>query len=112
MLHGTLACDPDGLPLGLLEQRFIDRPELDRSAEADEKESRRWAEVVEALSGLDLGEARAVHVMDREGDAYAVFRRAADLGEAVLVRAQHDRAINEERPSEESSPGDRPGSYV
>lgn len=95
MLHNTLACDVEGLPLGLLDQRFIDRQELGVSGKAaDEKESGRWADVVEQLSTLDLGGTDAVHVMDREGDAYAVFRQAAAAGVHVLVRAQHNRIID------------------
>ena len=42
MLHNTLACDVEGLPLGLLDQRFIERKSLGKSEEEERaKESRR-----------------------------------------------------------------------
>ena len=84
MLHDTLACDVEGLPLGLLDQRFIARPALGAS---DGREGGRWADVIGAVHERRFGDARAVHLMDREGDDYALFARAAALGEHVLVSA-------------------------
>ena len=105
MLHNTLACDVEGLPLGLVDQRFIDRKELGvSSGAADEKESGRWADIVDELKILDFGDTRAVHVMDREGDAYAVFRQADAVGAHVLVRAQHNRVID--RDDQDENTGD------
>lgn len=104
MLHNTLACDVEGLPLGLVDQRFIDRKEPGvSSGPADEKESGRWADIVGEMDALDFGATRAVHVMDREGDSYSVFRQAAAVGAHVLVRAQHNRVIDKNAPDEGSS---------
>lgn len=115
MLHNTLAITPDGQPLGLLDQRFIDRKSF-HGANAtekkrirhcneaiDAKESRRWIDVIRRCHSLDFGSTRTVHVCDREGDIYELFRDARALGEHVLVRAARNRAIDKEHRREEPS---------
>lgn len=116
MLHNTMAFTPDGQPLGLLDQRFIERQsfhgedaqekrEIRHCNEAiDVKESRRWIDVIRTCHAFDTGDCRTVHVCDREGDIYELFRDAAALGEHVLIRAARNRAINKthrrEQPTE------------
>jgi len=106
LLHNTLAVTDKGIPLGLLDQTFIDRKcfhgdnhsearkvrHWNRSAE--EKESIRWINVVKKCHRLDFGPTKIVHVADRECDIYEFFRDANDLGEHVLVRASQNRSIN------------------
>ena len=107
MLHNTLAITTQGLPLGLLDQRFIERKqlheepaELTRSHRTrptkaiEQKESRRWVDVLHHCHALDVGSSQMVHVCDREADIYELFRDAEVLGEKALVRAAHNRAIN------------------
>ena len=107
MLHNTLAVTTEGLPLGLLDQRFIDRKQLHedtaeltrsertRATKAiEQKESRRWIDVLHHCHALDTGSCETVHVCDREADIYELFRDADSLSEKVLVRAAHNRAIN------------------
>lgn len=107
MLHNTLAITTDGLPLGLLDQRFIDRKQFhEDTAEQtrtnrsritkaiEDKESRRWIDVIHTCHAMKSGRCRMVHVCDREADIYELFRDAEALGEKVLVRAAHDRAID------------------
>ena len=112
MLHNTLAVSTDGSPIGLLDQRFIDRKsfhgnnareknEIRHCNEAiGDKESRRWFDVVQELAELDFGRTRVVHVADREGDIYEFFRDCAGIGQHVLVRAARDRSINKKRRRE------------
>ena len=82
MLHNTMAFTTDGVPIGLLDQRFIERKsfhgddaqekrEIRHCNEAiDAKESRRWIDVIRTCHGFDTGNCRTVHVCDREGDIW------------------------------------------
>ena len=105
MLHNTLVTTLSGLPLGLADQRFIDRkhflgPEKNESGTrrvdlpVEQRESCRWIDVVRDCAALDTGAARRVHVCDREADFYELFRDAATLEEHVLVRASRNRSID------------------
>jgi hypothetical protein len=106
ILHNTLAVTHEGIPLGLLDQRFIDRksfhtpnrleagstPRWDRPIE--EKESVRWINVLKKCARMDFGQTQITQVADRECDIYEFYRDAADLGQQVLVRAAKNRVIN------------------
>ena len=115
MLHNTLAVCEHGVPLGLLDQRFIDRKELkgDNYKEkrsirnwnncVEVKESIRWINVVKKANEMDLGNTQVVHVADRESDFYEFYRDAIDMGEHFLIRAAKNRAINKQRRRESPS---------
>ena len=114
MLHNTLISTVSGLPLGLVDQRFIDRKEFLGDSEetpftsgvhypVEQRESRRWIDVIRRCAALDTGTARKVHVCDREGDFYELFRDAAALEQHVLVRAARNRAIDKRRRSDRAS---------
>lgn len=106
MLHNTLAVSESGLPLGLIDQRFIDRKSLSGrdfeekrqirhwNAAVKDKESARWIDVLRKCHGLDFANTQTVHVADRECDMYEFFRDAVDLDEKVLIRAARNRSIN------------------
>lgn len=106
MLHNTLAVSVDGVPLGLLDQRFIERKAFNDKSAVDkrknrhwnrpieEKESIRWINVVKTSRQFDFGRTQIVHVADRECDLYEFYRDAAALGEKVLIRAAKNRSIN------------------
>ncbi len=106
ILHNTLAVTDEGVPLGLLDQRFIDRKSFsgDNAKEKrtirnwnrriEQKESVRWINVVKKSHEIDFGTTRIIHVADRECDLYEFYRDAADLGEDILVRAAKNRSIN------------------
>jgi hypothetical protein len=106
LLHNTLAVTDKGIPLGLLDQTFIDRKLFHGNNHyearkvrhwnrpAEEKESIRWINVVRKAHRLDFGPTKIIHVADRECDIYEFFRDATDLGEHVLVRASKNRSIN------------------
>ena len=106
ILHNTLAVTCEGLPLGLIDQRFIDRKSFHGNnhqkkqvirhcnAAISDKESQRWIDVLGAVRNYDLGTTRVIHVADRECDIYEFFRDANELGESVLIRAAQNRSIN------------------
>lgn len=113
MLHNTLAVTTEGIPLGILDQRFIDRKSLrkngievgrggdHREEPVKKKESQRWIDVIRACHDFDVGDCRMVHVCDREGDFYELFRDATSIGEHILIRASRNRAINKEKRRDE-----------
>ena len=116
MLHNTLAVSDSGVPLGLIDQHYIDRKSLQGSSHKEKrslrhwnnninkKESKRWVDILVKASRMDFGKTEIIHVADRESDIYEFFREAADLKEHVLIRAARNRAINKtkrrEAPSE------------
>lgn len=55
-------------------------------------ESARWIRGVERARSL-LGDTRCIHLMDREGDAYAVMSAIVVNGDDFVIRAQADRLL-------------------
>jgi len=112
ILHNTLAVTDEGIPLGLLDQTFIDRKSFYGKNFAEkrkirhwnrpieEKESIRWINVVRKCHRFDFGQTQTIHVADRECDLYEFYRDAVDLGENVLVRASKNRSINKDKRRE------------
>jgi len=106
LLHNTLAVTDAGIPLGLVDQRFIERKSFignnhNASRKSrhwnrpiNEKESIRWINVVQKMHQIDTGQAHVVHVADRECDQYEFFRDAVRMKENVLIRAARNRSIN------------------
>ena len=106
ILHNTLAVTDQGIPLGLLDQTFVDRKSFHAGSEEEaqrvrrwnrpieEKESIRWINVLKKCHQMEFGQTHIIHIADRECDLYEFYRDAADLGEQVLVRAAKNRAIN------------------
>ena len=106
LLHNTLAVTDAGIPLGLVDQRFIERKSFignnhNASRKSrhwnrpiNEKESIRWINVVQKMYQIDTGQAHVVHVADRECDQYEFFRDAVRMKENVLIRAARNRSIN------------------
>ena len=105
MVHDTLAVNPAGTPLGLIDVQAWARERSDHGQRRlggdqrslDDKESGKWLDSHYRASQLqrELGTAsRVVSVADREGDLFELVD-AAQAGDAaaILVRAQHDRAL-------------------
>jgi hypothetical protein len=103
-LHSMLACQPEGLPLGVLHAQCWARPQTptdptrgrnDKSI--DEKESLCWLEAwrTAASAARRLPQTTLVTLADRGGDLYELH----DLVQAgppnlhAVVRAQHDRHL-------------------
>jgi len=106
ILHNTLALSVEGTPLGIVDQRFIDRKSFhgknheesrkirNWNRPIEEKESIRWIDVVKKSHSLDFCKTEIIHVADRECDFYEFFRDAAEIKESVLIRASKNRSIN------------------
>lgn len=62
-------------------------------AKDSERESLRWARLVEEVEGRLGGRAQLIHVMDREGDSYDLFAGLKAAGRRFVIRASHDRVL-------------------
>jgi hypothetical protein len=106
-IHSCIAVSPEGVPLGLLTQRYETRTaqkdartkeELKKRPIA-EKESYRWLETLrESLRTLP-DEAEPITVCDREGDFYELYAEAQNLGADFVIRVIHDRKIEADEKS-------------
>ncbi len=80
ILHGLLALSDKGLPLGIINQEFIDRKGFKDKGRLtktqfvllpiSQKESKRWPEFIKISKTLDTGDVQIIHIADREGDIY------------------------------------------
>jgi len=102
-LHSTLAVTPQGQPLGLLTQAYVERP-LDQPAHTpnelrklpiEEKESYRWLQALEKTVDLTPPGVQVVTVCDREADIYDLFALAQERQASLLVRADDDRCLQD-----------------
>ena len=99
LLHASVALGLDGVPrpLGVLHAAPWVRTERRKRSKAKQadgvKESARWGDAVRATREL-LGEGvTAIHVMDREGDAYPSLAAMVEGGDHFVVRAAQDRVV-------------------
>ena len=113
ILHNSFAIDELGIPLGLVNQKFIERKEIKAGSKkikkhlihnqaVEEKESYRWIEAVRNFQQLGCKKREIVHVTDREGDFFELYRECCELEEKFLIRAAHNRNINKSKRREPS----------
>lgn len=101
MQHNTLAVTPNGLPLGLIDQKCWSRPFTpeEKGAQSpdsiEEKESFKWIESLRNTQLYSPAGTKVVTVCDRESDIYEFFDEAEKLNAFALVRLKHDRQIEE-----------------
>jgi hypothetical protein len=106
-LHSSLAMTLHGVPLGILDAQCWARdPEehgkkvLRRDTPIEDKESYRWIKSYQAVAAVQERNPQLtlVSVADREGDIYELFAEALRTpgGPKLLVRAQHNRALQDE----------------
>ncbi|MHB1949443.1 MAG: IS4 family transposase [Gammaproteobacteria bacterium] len=109
MLHNTMAITTSGIPLGIIDQRYIDRKEFHEKESRkfrycnnpiELKESFRWIQVIQDAHGFMPEKKDVVHVADREADIYELYRDVADLNEHFIIRASVNRSINKEKRRE------------
>jgi hypothetical protein len=102
--HETLMVDTEGIALGVFDvQSYIRAQEplkKQRGGQAMQRESRRWLKSLESCQRAAQscgGAPQIVSVADREADFYEFFAHRAQEAPAVeiLVRAQHDRELEE-----------------
>lgn len=108
MLHGTLAVNAEGTPLGLLAAQCWarDPSEFGKKAKRhslpiEQKESNKWLTSFRAATAAAAAcpDTTIVSVGDREADIYELFALAHQTPNAplLLVRAQHNRKLLEEQ---------------
>lgn len=88
--HVALALDgPTGAPLGVMDLRTHIRDSKPKRA----LESQRWLDGFRAVEARIAAPGQAIHVMDREADAYPLL--AALLAEKCrfVIRSKHDRKL-------------------
>ncbi len=98
--HFSLAVSADGRrePVGILALQTLFRrtPPVPkrRRAKQPRGEAQRWHKGVDDAEARLVGHARAVHVMDREGDSYPLLARLAAAGRDFVIRSAHDRVLD------------------
>ena len=108
ILHGTLAVNTEGTPLGLLAAQCWARDPAEFGKRAkrhdlpiEQKESNKWLTSFRAatLAAAACPDTTVVSVGDREADIYELFALAHQTSNAplLLVRARHDRKLSEEQ---------------
>jgi hypothetical protein len=98
--HFSLAVTADGArkPLGLLALQPVFRldkakPKAQRKSRDNRGESARWTRGIEETESQLAGKARAIHLMDREGDSYAILA-ALETGRcSFVIRSFQDRIL-------------------
>lgn len=108
ILHGTLAVNTEGTPLGLIDAQCWARNPEDYGKKAkrhslpiEEKESYKWLKSFQAATATakSCPGTTVVSVGDREADIYELFALADKTPKApyLLVRARHDRKLAKEQ---------------
>lgn len=99
--HAALVASADaGVPLGLIGMKSIFRtapptqyPDRHSERFGLAREFQRWPKLVEETSAR-LADCRAIHVMDREADAYALFCKLTEKGADFVIRSKDDRILD------------------
>ena len=107
MMHGQLAISDNGIPLGLLDQKFIQRDKLRgkrvrkstsyQKLPVNKKESQRWIDSINLSRKRDFEGTEIIHIADREGDIYELYRDCISWREKFVFRACFSRAINKSK---------------
>jgi hypothetical protein len=102
-LHPALAVGTDGVPLGLLSAMTWTRPveehgkaQQRRDRSFEDKESARWWTTIETVESLLKRPGLLLHVADREADIFELFDRGQQEHRRLLIRASHDRRVENE----------------
>jgi len=104
MQHNTLIVTPDGLPLGVLDQRTWTRAKKEKKKykkpeNIEEKESFKWLEALTKTVKRTPKDTEVITVCDREADIFEFFVAAEKQEAKVLVRLKFDRAIDDSKKS-------------
>jgi hypothetical protein len=103
--HTCLLTTPQGVPLGILDQTTITRPQPKNNTHQthnqkqhrpiEEKESIRWLKTMQTAKNNAPKHAQLIHITDREGDIYELYTLAQQIGEQFIIRAKIDRPTTE-----------------
>jgi hypothetical protein len=97
--HFALATSADGTrePLGLLNLETLFRTDRVSKKPRDQRpnrgESARWRRSIDAVDARLSDDVRAIHVMDREADSYAILSTLTEAGHAYVIRSFQDRVL-------------------
>ena len=100
--HFALATSADGdrEPLGLLNLETVFRLDKVSSKPRPQRpnrgESARWRRSIDAAEALLDGKVRAIHVMDREADSYAILSALDVAKRRYVIRSFQDRVLADE----------------
>lgn len=102
LAHSGLVTTTEGVPLGIVHQQTWAREEdankrgTRRKRLVEEKESFRWLEMVDAVESLLPRETEIWVAGDREADIFELFAMERRPGLHLVVRAAHDRKVEDE----------------
>jgi hypothetical protein len=102
-MHSLFAVSERGVPLGLLKMQFYashyDETPKAQDRPIEEKETYRWLSMIDSLNQAAeyVPETEVIGVGDRESDLFELFdyRRRKASGVQLLVRAKHNRCLEE-----------------
>ncbi len=101
--HTSLATTVEGVPLGVLAQQSWVRDEQTSGKRPDrhqrlieDKESYKWLQALTDSTAELPAETQAIVVSDRESDIYEYFVQPRTEQVELLVRARHDRRLEQE----------------
>lgn len=102
VMHTVFAVTAKGLPLGFLHQDIWARDKEVTGLSAtrhlkkiEEKESYKWLKAIYEQSKVLPANKNVIAVCDREADIYEFFNHANKLGVKVIVRATHNRCLED-----------------
>ena len=98
--HGALAVTPDGRVLGVLHLAWHAIPRVPAGETRRQSQARWckhdvWADAAVAI-GPWAGSGRLIHVGDSHADLFRFFQQTHALGHEVVVRAMHDRYVDDQ----------------
>ena len=102
MQHNVLALSPEGLPLGLIDQKCWTRPEglenkqksKNKKRPIEEKESYRWIESLQNTHDRSPIGVEVITISDREGDFYEYHDVAESMGANCITRLKNNRELS------------------
>jgi hypothetical protein len=100
--HFALAVSADGdrEPLGLLNLETVFRLDKKSAKPRNQRprrgESDRWLHSIDGSEAMLDGAARAIHVMDREADSYAILSALEGAKRSFVIRSFQDRVLADE----------------
>jgi hypothetical protein len=101
--HTSLATSVQGVPLGVLAQQTwvreaqpIGKQSPRHQRLIEDKESHKWLQALTDSTQALPAETQAIVVSDRESDIYEYFVQPRPSNVELLVRARHDRRLDQE----------------
>ena len=96
--HSALAATEDGRLLGVLDQQWHTRELKPESEKRRQRQGRRteadvWAEAARAIGPMEG--VKLLHVGDRHSDVFSFMHEALALKHGFVLRAKHDRYIDD-----------------